>query len=43
MVAVYYIFEQTPAREQPRPDHSGAAAPADSTSQAGRDGQPPEK
>ena len=43
LVAVYYIFEQTPAREQPRPDHSGPAAPADSTSHAGRDGQPPEE
>jgi uncharacterized membrane protein len=42
LVAVYYIFEQTPAREQPRPDHSGPAVPADSTSQSGRDGQQPE-
>ena len=42
LVAVYYIFEHTPAREQPRPDHSGPAVPADSTSQSGRDGQPPE-
>jgi hypothetical protein len=22
LIAVYYIFEQTPAREQPLPDHS---------------------
>jgi uncharacterized membrane protein len=42
LVAVYYIFEQTPAREQPRPDQSGPAAPAGSTSQAGGDGEPPE-
>ena len=43
LVAIYYIFEQTPAREQPRPDYSGPAAPADSASQAGRDGQQPER
>jgi uncharacterized membrane protein len=43
LVAVYYIFEHTPAPEQPQPEHSGPAAPADSTSQADRDGQPPEK
>ena len=35
LVAVYYLFEQTPAREQPQPDHGNPAAAADSTSQAG--------
>ena len=39
LVAVYYIFEHTPAREQPRPEHSGPAAMADSTSQPGPDDQ----
>jgi uncharacterized membrane protein len=43
LVAVYYIFEHTPAREQSQPDHSGPAAPEDSASQADRDDQPPEK
>jgi uncharacterized membrane protein len=39
LVAVYYIFEQTPAREQPLPERSDPAAAADSTSQAGQDEQ----
>ncbi len=39
LVAVYYIFEQTPARDQPRPDHSDLAAATDGTSQADPDGQ----
>jgi hypothetical protein len=38
VVAAYYIFEHTPAREQPQPDHSDPAAAADSTSQAGPGG-----
>ena len=39
LVAVYYIFEHTPAPERTGPDHSGPAAPADSTSQPGHDDQ----
>ncbi len=37
LVAVYYIFEQTPARERPGPDHSEQGAAADSASQIASD------
>jgi uncharacterized membrane protein len=43
LVAVYYIFEQTPAREQPALGHGGPTAPADSTGPASLDGQQPEQ
>jgi uncharacterized membrane protein len=39
LVAVYYIFEQTPVREQPIPEQNGPAAAADSETQTGRDGE----
>jgi uncharacterized membrane protein len=39
LVAVYYIFEQTPAPGPPRPGHPGPVVPADSAGQAGPDGQ----
>jgi len=39
LVAVYYIFEHTPARDRIRPNHGGPVAPADSTSQPEPDDQ----
>lgn len=38
LVAVYYIFEQTPAREKLRSDHSEQAVAVDSASQIASDG-----
>ncbi len=40
LVAVYYIFEQTPAREQPWPDQGDPAAAAESASPLAGDGEP---
>ena len=35
LVAVYYLFEHTPARERAQPDHTGPAPAADSTAADG--------